>query len=84
MKKLEKYSNWIVVLVFIIIAIGVYKTFDNISQIAKGIGSVLKTLTPFLIGFIIAYILNIPCKKIASVCEKSKYMHFQKLRERRI
>ena len=78
MKKLEKYSNWIVVLVFIIIAIGVYKTFDNISQIAKGIGSVLKTLTPFLIGFIIAYILNIPCKKIASVCEKSKYKFIRK------
>ncbi len=73
MKKLEKYSNWLIALVFVIVVIAVYKTFDNFYRISEFIGLVLKSLTPFLIGFIIAYILNIPCKKIDALCRKSKY-----------
>ncbi|MBO5059647.1 MAG: AI-2E family transporter [Clostridia bacterium] len=73
MKKLEKYSNWIMALVFIVVVIVVYKTFDNFYKIAEWLGLILKSLTPFLIGFIIAYILNMPCKKIDALCRKSKY-----------
>lgn len=73
MKKFEKYSNWIVLLVIFVIGIIVYKAFDNIREIANGFGVVIKSLTPFVIGFIIAYILNIPSKKIDRLCKKSKY-----------
>ncbi len=73
MKKLEKYSNWLIALVFVIVVIAVYKTFDNFYKIAEFVGLVIKSLTPFLIGFVIAYILNIPCKKIDALCRKSKY-----------
>lgn len=73
MKKLEKYSNWIIALIFIIIVIAIYKTFDNFYKITEWFGIVIKSLTPFLIGFVIAYILNNPCKKISALCEKCKY-----------
>jgi len=73
MKKLEKYSNFIIILVFLIIGIIVYKTFDNISEIMSAIGTILKSLSPFVTGFIIAYILNMPSKKIEALLNKSKY-----------
>ncbi len=73
MKKLEKYSNWGFALVFVIAVIAIYKTFDNFYKVAEIVGVIFKSLTPFMIGFVIAYILNIPSKKIDSVCRKSKY-----------
>ncbi|MDD6734867.1 MAG: AI-2E family transporter [Clostridiales bacterium] len=73
MKKLEKYSNWIIALVFTVIVIAVYKTFDNFHKIAGGLRVVMGILTPFVIGFVIAYILNMPAKKINALCVKSKY-----------
>ncbi len=73
MKKIQKYSNWVMALIFVVIVIAVYKTFDNFYKIAEVTGVIFKSLTPFLIGFVIAYILNMPCKKIDAACRKSKY-----------
>lgn len=73
MKRLEKYSNWIIALIFVVIVIAVYKTFDNFYKIAEFVGVLFETLTPFFVGFVIAYILNMPCKKIDAACRKSKY-----------
>lgn len=73
MKKLEKYSNWVIALVFVIIVLAIYKTFDNFYKITEFFGIVFKSLNPFFIGFVIAYILNMPCKKIDAFCRKSKY-----------
>lgn len=78
MKKFEKYSNLIILFVFLVLGIIVYKTFDNISDIFAGIGVVAKSLTPFFIGFVIAYILNMPSKKIEPILAKSKYKFIQK------
>lgn len=72
MKKLDKYSNWVIALVFVVIVIAVYKTFDNFYKIAQTAKAVAGSLSPFLIGFVIAYILNMPCKKIDAACRKSK------------
>lgn len=72
MKKFEKYNNWLLALAFVIIVIVVYKTFDNFYKIVEIGGIILKSLSPFLIGFVIAYILNMPCKKIDNLCRKSK------------
>ena len=72
MKKFEKYNNWLLALAFVIIVIVVYKTFDNFYRIVEIGGIILKSLSPFLIGFVIAYILNMPCKKIDNLCRKSK------------
>lgn len=72
MKKFEQYKKWIMAFVFSVAVIGVYKTFDNLYVILEAIKAVLKSLSPFLIGFIIAYILNIPATKIENACLKSK------------
>lgn len=77
MKKFEKYSNWIFILVLFVIGVTVYKTFDNFYVITDGIAFLIDILSPFIIGFIIAYILNIPCKKISNACEKSKYKYIR-------
>ena len=73
MKKFEKYSNWVIALIFVIIVIAVYKTFDNIYKIMGAIGMFIKILSPFVTGFVIAYILNMPCKRIDALLKKSKY-----------
>lgn len=78
MKKLEKYSNWVIALVFVVIVIAVYKTFDNFYKIAEIFGIILSSLTPFFIGFVLAYILNMPCKKIDALCRKSKYKYINR------
>ena len=76
MKKLEKYKNWIVAFVFTIAVIAVYKTFDNFYKVTEFMSVILKSLTPFVIGFVIAYILNIPATKIDEWCKnrKSKFI----------
>ncbi len=73
MKKFDKYRNWIIAFVFAVAVIAVYKTFDNFYKVAEFIGIVLKSLSPFVIGFVIAYILNIPATKIENWCQKSKH-----------
>lgn len=72
MKKFDKYRSWIIAFVFAVAVIAVYKTFDNFYKVAEVIGSIVKSLTPFVIGFVIAYILNIPATKIDKLCQKSK------------
>ena len=72
MKKYEKYKNWILAFVFIVAVLAVYKTFDNFHKIREFFKTVLSSLTPFVVGFVIAYILNIPCKLINNACKKSK------------
>lgn len=73
MKKIEKYGNWVIALVFVIVVIAVYKTFDNIYKIIGALGRVFKILSPFVIGFVIAYILNMPAKQINKLFKNSKY-----------
>lgn len=78
MKKFDKYRNWIVAFVFAVAVIAVYKTFDNFYKVAEVIGLIVKSLSPFVIGFVIAYILNIPATKIEKLCQKSKYVFIKK------
>ena len=73
MKKFEKYRNWVIAFVFAIAVIAVYKTFDNFYKVIEIAKIILKSLSPFVVGFIIAYILNIPSTKIDSLCKKSKW-----------
>ena len=73
MKRFDKYRNWVIAFVFAVAVIAVYKTFDNFYKVAEIIGLIIKSLSPFVIGFVIAYILNIPANKIENLCSKSKY-----------
>lgn len=78
MKKFDKYRNWFIAFGFAVAVIAVYKTFDNFYKITEFLEVVIKSLSPFIIGFIIAYILNIPAAKIENLCEKSKYGFIKK------
>ena len=73
MKHIEKYKNWLLALAFVIIVIAVYKTFDNFYKVIEIGKLILDSLSPFFIGFVIAYLLNMPCKKVDAFCRKSKY-----------
>lgn len=78
MRKFDKYRTWIIAFVFMVAVITVYKTFDNFNKIKEFFAVFAKSLSPFVIGFIIAYILNIPATKIENLCRKSKYAFFKK------
>lgn len=78
MGKFEKYSKWIMALIFAIIVIAVYKTFDNFNKIIDAVKTAWSALTPFVIGFVIAYVLNMPCKKLEESFKKSKRKFFSK------
>ncbi len=67
----KKYSKWISAFVFACAVIFVYKAFDNLTNILSVIGAILGALKPFLIGFIIAYILNMPATSINRLLKKS-------------
>ena len=72
MKKYEKYKNWLLTFVFIVAILAVYKTFDNFSRVKEFLKTVSSSLMPFIVGFSIAYILNIPCRANDNACKKSK------------
>ena len=78
MKKIEEYRKWILALVFAIIVIVVYKTFDNMSKIAEAAETALDALSPIIIGFVIAYIFNLPCSRIEAGLRKSKHAFLRK------
>lgn len=73
LKKYEKYMKWIIAFVFGAALIAVYKTFDNFQHVLSFIGDVFSILTPFIIGFFIAYILNLPCKKLENLYSGAKF-----------
>lgn len=78
MKRFEKYYKWIVAFVFAVAVIAVYKTFDNFSNVASGIGVVFSALKPFFIAFIIAYIINMPAKRLQKALLKINKPFFEK------
>lgn len=68
-KELTKYFG---LFVFAVAVIAVYKTFDNIGNILSFFGNVLSLLSPFVTGFVIAYVFLTPCKAIENFLMKRK------------
>lgn len=64
--------------VFGVALIAVYKTFDNIHNVYSFAGEVIGAMTPFLIGFVIAYVLNRPCRRIEELYSNSKSAFIKK------
>ena len=77
MKWFKNYYKWIGAFVFCVAVIAVYKTFDNIGNIGRGVGSVLRALSPFFGGFIVAYLLNLPSKKLTELLCKIKIRYIK-------
>jgi len=78
LKIFQKYYKWLIAFVFCVAVIAVYKTFDNIKVIWNVIGLCVKAVSPFLIGFAIAYLLNIPTKKLTGLISKIKLNYIKK------
>lgn len=71
-KKTRTWTKWLYWFTFAIAVIVVYKTVDNIGQIAEWFKNLLGILAPFAVGVLIAYILYIPCAKIEEMYRKVK------------
>lgn len=72
MNRFKKYSGYIAAFIFSVAVIAVYKTFDNFGSIAGWFGAVLGALKPFIGAFVIAYILNMPAKRLEKLFARSK------------
>ncbi len=72
MNRFKKYSGYIAAFIFSVAVIAVYKTFDNFGSIADWFGAVLGALKPFIGAFVIAYILNMPAKRLEKLFARSK------------
>ena len=71
----KKWISWFLLAVSIII---VYKILDNFGNVQNWFGTLFSTLSPFLIGIFIAYILILPCRKIENAFKKSKVKFLSK------
>lgn len=70
---LKKYSKWATYFLLGTALIAVYKTFDSLDFLWSGLLHVFSAFKPFIIAFAIAYMLNIPVKKLSSLIHtKSK------------
>lgn len=74
--KIPKNIIWIFI-GFVILLI-LYKTLDNFNVVAAWFSNVIGILKPFIIGFVIAYILNIPAAAINKKLSSSKYTFIKK------
>lgn len=61
---IKKYSKWATMFVFGVALIAVYKTFNSFSFIGSIFGKIADAAEPFIIAFVVAYMLNIPAKKL--------------------
>lgn len=73
LKNYEKYMKWIVAFVFGAALIAVYKTFDNIQNVLQFLGDIISACMPFIIGFFIAYVLDLPCRKLEKAYKNIKF-----------
>ena len=74
---IKKYLGFFILAVAVII---VYKTFDNLGRIFDFLKTFCHLLTPFFIGFAIAFVLYLPCKKVENLFRKVKIKPIQKFR----
>lgn len=66
---LKKHSKWATYFILGTALIAVYKTFDSISALWSVVRTVFSAIMPFIIAFVIAYMLNIPTRKLKSLLE---------------
>lgn len=66
---IKKHSKWVTYFILGTALIAVYKTFDSLSALWSGVRSVFSAIMPFIIAFVIAYMLNIPTRKLKSLLE---------------
>lgn len=72
MKHFKGLATWLSVFTLGAALIAVYKTFDNMGDIWSFLWRFVDILTPFVIGFALAFLLYAPTRKLESVLKKAK------------
>ena len=67
---LKNDYSFIKTVLIVIIGILSYWCLNNLSAIFGVVSKLISVIMPFIVGFVIAYILNIPMKKFESILEK--------------
>lgn len=65
-------------LVVVVLAALVYRAATNFGALAAGFKSAAKIFAPFFYGFLLAYVLNIPCNGISRLLARTKIPFLQK------
>ncbi len=79
LKWIKEHSKWATNFLLGAALIAVYKTFDSLGALWQGIAYIFAALKPFIIAFVIAYMLNIPVRKLKDILEdKGKHPFVKK------
>lgn len=79
MKKIKiDWNYWMVRFLFVLAVIISFKAISNFHVFTDGVKNLLGVLSPFIIGFIVAYLLSGPQKKIQSLLAKTHITFIQK------
>ncbi|MCH5211758.1 MAG: AI-2E family transporter [Oscillospiraceae bacterium] len=67
---IRKYSKWVTLFILGAALIAVYKTFNSFAELKGIISVVMKAIKPFILAFVIAYVINIPAKHLNNLVQK--------------
>jgi len=70
--KSKKFKSLLPFFLFAVAVIGTYKIIDEIAFFISLIQQVWNIITPFFYGFLLAYVLNIPCGGMQRLLAKTK------------
>ncbi len=71
MKK-RKLNGQFLSFILIVLLLIIYKSIDNLSAVGDFFGNIFNAVKPFVTGFLIAYILHLPCRNIQGLLNKTK------------
>ncbi len=74
------FKNYLAVFILAVLIIAVYKTFDNIGALFEVVRTFFEIITPFVIGFGIAFLLYPLCIMMERVFQRSKFNFVKKRR----
>lgn len=78
MKFANRHKPWIYIFAVLAAIVVVYKIIDRLDIVFLWGKRILDALNPFIIGFVIAYLINQPCNSVARLCRKTKIKFLQK------
>ena len=75
-QKHKKLSIWIMAFFFVAAIILFRELLTSMPTIWKGVKAFLSIISPFIVGFVIAFVLYVPCIKIEGLLKKTKPTNF--------
>ncbi|MBE6798388.1 MAG: AI-2E family transporter [Ruminococcaceae bacterium] len=75
-KNHKKLSVWLSAFIFVAAVIIFKELLTSLPSVFNFIGRILSILSPFIAGFVIAFILYVPCRKFESLLEKLRRPKF--------